>query len=742
MATDTIEEAWVNIGVRGMPEVEAAFRQVEEWAKKNSGGGSPVLPGPMGPPTRGSGGSPGEDVSPRVSAAQQFVENLIEIEKKRIDVIRELTEIERTYDGANESLARAIRKKIDQLKEEQDAYEFAGPSRAEQIIKQLVDAEANRLSLIKELTVAQERIAGVDAKVAQALGEKIDALKTEQGAYENLDKTMSDTEKLINSLVSAEGRRLAMIQEIEMHLKDALDPALAKRLKEELQGLKIEQEAYRPTEKKMGGLDQFRSFLQKTFGGIQDKFGKSSIIGKMAGGGGKLASSILGGVGSGMIGGGSLLGPIGAITVGLATLAAAIPLAIFSITKMAQMFTRYTDTINPGLTKRLELTMRDLDAVIGKALVPAVAIAIPIIRAFADAMLPIAKKTAGIFDGMIQKILPAGQAFAMFSAGVMRTLLPVIELLADTFATITPLVTGLLKGFSFIFDGIGLVFQSVVDLLKPVMVVIEAVATAIEGLLSAIGAIIGGALSIVGSLLSGIFNAIYVVIKPIIDVFVGIGKILHDFFDGIGALASGIAGIFSGVGDSVKGMLSIWDPLVSAIKDITDAFRRLINQALLSAAAIAKFFGMGGFAKGIKDYYGGKKESSTGLAAAQNPQIKSIEEVSKSIALSTFVAGMGGQVKTQDQINKELVAGLDDIDKNGRTLLDVVAGLPSEIASELAFLIGNTVSFGLLGAGKSATKFLSEPFGVGNRGTGKPKKGAYQMVEGDTDYGGGGGGSY
>ena len=164
----------------------------------------------------------------------------------------------------------------------------------------------------------------------------------------------------------------------------------------------------------------------------------------------------------------------------------------------------------------------------------------------------------------------------------------------------------------------------------------------------------------------------------------GLGNGLSAIFEGISVLAGGFAGLASGFASMFGGMEGIWDGLKETITTVTTYFRKFINVLLLGVASIAKLFGATSFVKGMKDSLAGKKENSTGIAAATNPTFKSIEALGKDMALKAFTARAGEQPMSQDEVNKELVDGLDAIEANGVSLNQLMEKLPEMIGDAIA----------------------------------------------------------
>jgi hypothetical protein len=535
--------------------------------------GFPRPPQPPGPPSAGD-------------RAAEFVENLNRRNEERIEMIRELTALYDDMARKESAVANATKDRIDALQQEHRAYNEGRYGESQQMIAGLIDAEKKRIEKISELKMLQEGLVVTDTRAAAAVKKKIEALEKEQKAYESGGRGML-------------GNIMANIQDKTANFREkvgTLRGAVAGPTGEGIRGAMG------------GGLSGITQLLTRTMGPA-------------------LATAS-----AGLAAVASVVAPVAA---GMAALKGVLIAAPAAFVGAAYAISKFTDSVNPGLTIQLNMVMRDLTAIIGTALNPVLQAMVPAIRDFANRLLPVTRDMAQYFSGLMGYMGPVMTAFNSMYQQIVGTLSPVFKLLTDIFGVLAQVV--------------GALMEVIAGILIPFKVV---------------------------------FEAIYEVLRPLIEAFRVIGDLLVNAGKGFRLIMAGLEGFIKGIA-SFLGFGDIINASVDGWKSIGSALKSFQNWLILAAASVAKFFGMTSFVTGMINSL--KPPDSTGISAAQNPQYQSIESLGKNMSLQAAIAtaGAGGESEQQKQ-DRQMLEQLVAIQANGPTLVDAINGLPTRIADAIA----------------------------------------------------------
>ena len=188
----------------------------------------------------------------------------------------------------------------------------------------------------------------------------------------------------------------------------------------------------------------------------------------------------------GSVGGVGYYAAGGAVAASSGIAIAAIGTAINSVTKSfaiaseaVSSFANAVQKANPALMEQVGLAMDDLQAVIGRALTPAITMIIPLIRQFADYVDYSAKKFAPAVESFVKIIkellkpllelgatitnalMPSVKLSVLMFGGMVKILIPIIDLFSSLFETVT-LLMGSLGDSEFLFS----VFNNSIEILS------------------------------------------------------------------------------------------------------------------------------------------------------------------------------------------------------------------------------------------------------------------------------------
>lgn len=119
---------------------------------------------------------------------------------------------------------------------------------------------------------------------------------------------------------------------------------------------------------------------------------------------------------------------------------------------------KFVEALNPAIMEQLNLAFSDLFAVVGRLFVPVMAAVIPIVRTFADAMVPV-----------VQGLMPV---FGILAEALMNLAGPIIGIFSGVLLTLTPIFEQFAKGLSEIAATIGNSLGPIIDAILPVLMVL------------------------------------------------------------------------------------------------------------------------------------------------------------------------------------------------------------------------------------------------------------------------------
>lgn len=356
-------------------------------------------------------------------------------------------------------------------------------------------------------------------------------------------------------------------------------------------------------------------------------------------------------------GGGSSGGSVGAALGAVSSVAAGLVTTFTQLTSVAGQFVA---ALNPSLMQMLSFTFRDLQAVIGQALVPIIQQAVASTRFLADALLepmralrPVVAQLSSVFGGVLN-------ALSASLAQTVTALLPAFRVVAGLFD---------LMGVT-LRVAIG-AFQAVVSIIAPTVQALSAVLGVLIAPLKFAGELVAEVMRGVAALAAGLGAAMSAMVSAVAGMFGGVGG-------WFGKLGSGIAGVVSG----------------------------FVKLTLVLAAAAAKFLQIPGFVEGmIASLQGPKAGASTGMGAATNGQVTSMQGLTSSLYAAAFTSQKVGpdEEKKEDPM-ASVVSILKDIKNGNGNLSEIITkaikdAIPGYRTAEgVAEFVGG----GVYGAGRTA----------------------------------------
>lgn len=349
------------------------------------------------------------------------------------------------------------------------------------------------------------------------------------------------------------------------------------------------------------------------------------------------------------------------------------------------------------------------------------------------------KKGPGFIEPITAKQVASGSPAAIMAGGAMRGAVAGIGLALAApvaFAEVISSVVGKITGFVAainpgLVQTLGLAFR---DLTAVVGIALQPVLQAIIPVVRQLTNAIFPLAKMIGKVISEIFEALQPAIDAITDTFFVMAEILIPVVQLIGDTLKFLAPAFVVLANVVKSVYIVFGTIVSAIvgiirslfgglnknafKDamqgVLDGLRLLTSAIIKGLAYILKFFGaisginsMLNFLRGLTK----PKADAAGIAAAQNAQFTSIEQVGKNAALAAVIATavIGDKKERIDDQDffADMITELEQIKDNGPTLIDAINALPAAIGSYIEALpsaIGKYISDAISGTGESIGK--------------------------------------
>lgn len=177
---------------------------------------------------------------------------------------------------------------------------------------------------------------------------------------------------------------------------------------------------------------------------------------------------------------------LSAIGVGVTAAGAAFAAASLAVAFAPKIFMNLIDTVSsfvkaldPGLMAQLSLAMSDLQATIGVGLRPIIQAAIPIIRAFADTLMPLMNQLAPVIQQFGNSMLKIAVPVIAIWADAISLLIPIIESIIPLFVDLSEILMILTPVFSFLFETLYRSVNFVIGIFHSFMVGLKAMTVAV-----------------------------------------------------------------------------------------------------------------------------------------------------------------------------------------------------------------------------------------------------------------------
>ena len=335
--------------------------------------------------------------------------------------------------------------------------------------------------------------------------------------------------------------------------------------------------------------------------------------------------------GGGGGGGAEAVGMLGRVAAVAAVAAAAIGVLVVGINLAEREFQKIVGLVklfNPAVVQAFQFALDNLGATIGRAFVPVIQVAAAVVREWTAALAP-----------------------------VIQALVPIMQRFSEAFGN---LLAGSMQTF-------GSVLQSMLPMLTQWLEVLQLSATMMNAFVQPL-MIVARAMALFGRVLYEA-SGLGTVIRILTRVFEAFSKT----FEIVEAAFSILEVTITTVVDSIMTMVSSIFPFKDAMDQLTRAVQYAIRNLYVFSVMLAKFLGFDGLADALIASVEGKTRQ--GDTAAQSPQIKSLEQLSKDLALAAAAAGGAagqGGINSQQQFWNETLKEMRLAKANGGSMVDIL----------------------------------------------------------------------
>jgi len=302
----------------------------------------------------------------------------------------------------------------------------------------------------------------------------------------------------------------------------------------------------------------------------------------------------------------AVVGGMGGVTTAMATVnnaAGSVGKAFGSIEEpivaMAGSMKQFVGALSPATVQLFDWALRELHATIGVALLPAFQLLTGLLRETAGVINPLMHALAPILERVIDAL---GGAF-----------MAVIDVLTDALMMLTPVLDFLTDVIEIVVNLFKMLMSMLLNGLMPVILVLDVMAAVMKPL----NEVLKWATDMMAQAAKAVQIAIMAVVQTIID--------------SLGAMFG------------VKG-------LKDTLAKLTEVVHNVIRAFILFTAYLAVLFGQRGYIDNlIKGLEGAGRAGKGEAAAPLSPSIKNIEQISKDLALASFIAGAGAPEGKSDR---------------------------------------------------------------------------------------------
>lgn len=315
----------------------------------------------------------------------------------------------------------------------------------------------------------------------------------------------------------------------------------------------------------------------------------------------------------------------------------------------------YAQALSPATVASFDLSLRNLNATIGQAFVPALGYAISVVERFAGIISPIAAQLAPVFHQLVEVIRGPFLNVIRTVADMFQGLQPAIQASISFFSTLVGTVGPIISGVAGILSGLLIPAMTVFnEVIQPVLFAFRLVAEVLE--------VFGAAVSTIG-------NLFLLALTPITMAFDALNEVMDSLHDITRAVEIVFRSAYDAIASWAKALIKSYINFGPIVDSVKRAFQEAAKQVIIFSAQLAKILGATGVIDALIANLKKEGQEVGVQAAPQNVAIKDFTQIARDMVQASFAAGPGGEaVKTERDYLKELIPILQGIkdgnDKN------------------------------------------------------------------------------
>lgn len=341
-------------------------------------------------------------------------------------------------------------------------------------------------------------------------------------------------------------------------------------------------------------------------------------------------------------GGGGAGGALGKLAMAGAAAAAALGLVVVAINIVQEAFNKakeWVNLFNPGVIMAFQHALDNLGATIGRAFVPVFQMMIGVVRSMTAMLAPIMAQLAPVMKEFADQIGGVLLGYIKNFASLLRGLIPWLQVMKDVWVMLG---------------------QVLVNGMSTVVLFIRAIALGIKVLME--------------------LSPIGVILKIVTKAFEGLNMVMGIVHEAMDILTIFITTIV----DSIVAFIASFIPVDDIMNKLKETIQFVIRNMYVFAIMMARMTGLNSVADNLIKHVEGKLKR--GDTAAQTPQIKDIEQLSRDLALAAAAAGgaaSGSKVADERDFWQKTLEEMQAAKANGLSIQDLLREIRDEIIRRL-----------------------------------------------------------
>lgn len=405
-------------------------------------------------------------------------------------------------------------------------------------------------------------------------------------------------------------------------------------------------------EKNTLAITRLTVLFERMFASAMSRAGGGMLALPPAGGGsGGGMLSLPGGSAGGGAGGAGAASSTLSLAGVAAVAAAALGVLVVAVNILQDGFRKlagFVQLFNPGVITQFQYAMDNMGATIGRAFVPIFQNMTEVVRRFTSmlapvmgTLLPVVERFSGIFSNVLVSVLTQ-------YANVMRSMIPLISQTLERMTLFVEIILAAVNVSSLLTRALAIVTRIMYDF-SPLGVIIKILVAALE-----------------------IFNATMTVVTEAMNIFETVVNVLLE---------------------AINAFFGNLIPVTGFMERLGYAIQFVIRNMYVFAVLMAKFAGLDGVLNALIASV--EDKTKAGDTAAQSPQLKSLDQLAKDLAVAAASAGGASgpnSVKNQQEFWTKTLAEMNEARRNGVSIQTIMLAILDAIKQGFGIGGGGTAN--------------------------------------------------